>query len=881
MHQVIRNTGRSQAHQSTAICGILAVGLFLGLAIGSPHANAQTPDNGIVVGQPKLYDERSLESLLGAVQNGLIGQNGSGTNYVNANTVASHEGYLQGGSSDTSTLTGNINEVAAVPHPVSSTASASTSSSSTTPPAASTTSTVAPTTTAGSPGSPPIWQTGASSAGIAAPLSIASEDTLQQQVGLSFEATNLALLLQHSVSDRLIFQQGKAIPRELAVLGFQISVEPSNQDKNSVAVADITVTDPNGVSETPQVVMMLPQDKTYNVARVTSDTKSFSLGAFAAPFVGSVGSNNSKGGAYVVYDVDTVALQRPENPGSHSVTFSWEFRPVLGEQAVQPGTRQVYVLLSLPVAAELAPGDESQSSLPFIPKISVSTYWRKLDTKSKTIDTGSQVDRSIYDLDALPIYDMDTYENGLEPIIENVDWHDSGNNSLFVEAEGENFTPPVSIVVDGQSAGAVQECGGRLLSFNSSLTALRYEDPVVIGPYGLPVELDQPELKDNAGANIEPKDIGEGIRINNIQVSRLDENDSLLKLQLVAKKYSAADTSFVPKLPANAQLVISIGSQVYGLNDSPIGEEAGPLLSDNVDFSNPSPVDSNADVYPTFDVQVPDTVLASAQKVTVRYLFAGGDKYKNDYRTDYALPISTFRIDGVSVVSKGATVVLAITGDLPPNITALIDNILFTPTIDSGGAFLNLTAPQSLQNAVPAPISAPAPGLKRAGGLNSATHNHAGKAKSRGAVPAFTDILVPSVPLSTSSGRALARGATPTTGEPSANTPSPSSYSVALLYTTKNVLLDGAENIVLYKPGSPAQLLSLVSILNDIKGVAAAPTASKPIAQQYPSVYFSLGAPPTSAGAAPSNAAPAGPQSPVAGIVNLNTISKSGTAVQP
>jgi len=93
---------------------------------------------------------------------------------------------------------------------------------------------------------------------------------------------------------------------------------------------------------------------------------------------------------------------------------------------------------------------------------------------------------------------------------------------LYIEAEGQNFTsaPTTSIVYSGQNFAAATETGGRLLAFTAPVSAVSFDDPVIIGPYGLPVPLVQPELTDSAGKAIDPGTPGEGIAIESVNVAR-------------------------------------------------------------------------------------------------------------------------------------------------------------------------------------------------------------------------------------------------------------------------------------------------------------------------------------------------------------------------
>lgn len=719
------------------------LGLLIAFAVLAPVAQesfAQGTDNGIVVGQAKLYDERSLESMLNSVRSGL-----GGTNFINPGLVQQNEGLIQGGEMTQSSVSAALGEEQrrtglAAPAPVSppsgsgSGASSSTGGSSTSGSGGGST-LKGPGSPETAPATPPLFSS--NSIGLSAPLAISSEDMLQQQIGLSFEATNLEMLLEHALSDRLIFTKGgdvPAVPRALAVLGFQVTVEPRTEDKYSVAEAEITITSPDGLAR-PEVAMMLPQDKTYNVAKVTSDSHSIGLGAFVQPFVGSLSAGSSRNSAYIVYDVDTVALQRPIGSDQSSVSFAWQFRPVLGERSVQPGTRQVYVLLSLPVTSE-----ES-----YTPAISVKTYWKRLDTKSGTVDD-QQISgqNTTYALDPLSIHKTNDYDDGLRPVINDIESHDAGNGQIYIEARGSNFTNNMSVIIDGQAI-PLHEQGGRLLAFTAPINALSYSNPIIVGAYGLPVDLVQPSLVDASGTVFQSGQVGEGLTIKAVSVVPLDADSSVVKIQLVARN----TVDVPPLLPRNGQLVITIGDQVYGLNDKPVGME-----------------DPDQTPLTTFDVRVPNSVLHAAQKVTVRYLFCG-----DEYRSDYALPGAAFSVDSATVVSKDKqSVVLALQGNFHQSLTAYIYHgssaVEFDPTNPVAGSFLLLQAKSS-------PVSGKGPRALPGG-----------KFHSRGENP-FSEPAIPTA------------------------IPDPS-FNLALL-TVQRGQLQGADYLVLYEKGSPAQLLSLAA----------------------------------------------------------------------
>lgn len=726
-----------------------------------PSAPAQGVDNGIVVGPAKLYDERSLESQLDSIKSGLT------ANYVNPNTVATNEGVPQGGALNSSQIAGGIGYKE-------------------TPSVSDSTDNAAGTTSSGGKGGNfPISESFSGSAiGLQSPLAVSSEDLLQQQVGLSFEATNLQLLLDHALSDRVMFAaDGTPEARQMAILGFEISVEPRQSDEYAVAEADITISDTSGKG-CPEVDMMLPQDKTYNVAKVTNDSSAFNLGAFAAPLGASLAGNSARSSSYIVYDVDTVALQRP-NPDTHSVTFGWQFRPVLGEKAVQPGTRQVYVLLSLPV-------DTAQA---YTPQISVRTYWRKYDTKAKVVEDGT-IDSSgpPQQLTPLPIYPIKQYDNGLQPTVSDVETYDAGNGRILVEATGTNFGDNTSVVAGGQiiskESGLLVK-GGNTLTFITPLSSLAYEDPLIVGQYGtaIPIRLDMAsgQVKYAATPYATPVEIkrnqpGEGISIpaDGVQVVPVDAQDSDLKITLVSLHPDSEGKRVAPMLPSNAQLVVQVGNQTYGMNDHPVGMEVLDAQGKPTDPSQASSI--------VLDAIVANSVLQSAQKVTVRYAFCG-----DDYRADAGLPQPFGDDVAVSVVGENAakkTMTIALTGRFRSGAHARIAGKDYWASLDPTRTYLTM-APASPNNS-----SRPTEMIA------ASTQSYATSASvaARGAVQPYS-FNAPLVPEGT--------------------------YNLALIENVPQGDFSSQSNMVLYEPGDAPCVVSIKQVQNGSgKAIGAAANES-------------------------------------------------------
>ena len=96
--------------------------------------------------------------------------------------------------------------------------------------------------------------------------------------------------------------------------------------------------------------------------------KAQSIGFGAVVQVVNVGftASRSRETMYLVKDTDTVALQGPSTADG-SISFGWQFRPVLGRRVVEPGLRQVFATVALPVPAACG----------FVGQLEVTTRWYK------------------------------------------------------------------------------------------------------------------------------------------------------------------------------------------------------------------------------------------------------------------------------------------------------------------------------------------------------------------------------------------------------------------------------------------------------------------------------------------------------------------------
>ena len=163
-------------------------------------------------------------------------------------------------------------------------------------------------------------------------------DLLSDQVNLTYQILNLRMLLERSLSDRLL-EGGDA--RLQAVLGFNVSIDPPRDAENSAAVVEVTI---KAVDKEPvSLVSLMPQEKTYNAVAMHTRSNAFGGSAVAGMF--TVGySERRRGQVFYLYrDNDTLSFERMITK-EKATTFGWQFRPVLGRKSVSPGLRQMFAI---------------------------------------------------------------------------------------------------------------------------------------------------------------------------------------------------------------------------------------------------------------------------------------------------------------------------------------------------------------------------------------------------------------------------------------------------------------------------------------------------------------------------------------------------------
>jgi hypothetical protein len=336
---------------------------------------------GIIVGQPKVYDDSQLQQMLTATQARL-----STLQVLDQSGIASHLGSVTGASQSVtsfglsvmgptlpqvattnngatnSTVNGNTNTTATGATP-GTTNVANNQTTTTTP--------VTNVTTTSPQVTPPTATAPAPSTSLPSTFGVSGADILDEQMQLTYQIANLRMLLNGSLTDWTIGTTKIVKPR--VTLGFPITIDPDRRAKDATAVVEVEVeradvSDPS--QELPALLTLLPQEKTYNVARITDKSVAISAGVATQAFSVAGSFLHGTKTYYLVKDTDTLATTfQPKD--SKRIGFAWEFRPVLGQRYVRAGIKQTFVQIAFP----------TEWSATTFGKVHIRTYWKYYDRK--------------------------------------------------------------------------------------------------------------------------------------------------------------------------------------------------------------------------------------------------------------------------------------------------------------------------------------------------------------------------------------------------------------------------------------------------------------------------------------------------------------------
>jgi hypothetical protein len=435
-------------------CDLAAI-LFSAILLVSPSLFAQ--DNGISVGQPKVYDNQSLTIMLDELTARL-----HQVQTIDPQALAKALGLTQGSQQQDVTREFNAS-VSLTPKALTDSAAAPSSSASNSSKTSTGNNSSSASNSSSSSALPEL---------LAAPAykpdyGENSIDLLSDQVDLSYQIFNLRMMLERAVSDRLWDNSSAArlvrSPRRQAVVSFNISLDPPAYAHDAAAYVEITLSTAKGPMS---LVASMPQEKTYNATSLSSSSNAF--GGSAVAKIISVSYNQRKRSQtfFLYRDSDTLALERPAAPNSpNSVTFGWVFRPVLGRRSVSPGMRQMFAVIALPESDVLDDKTSEENGSPQL-NVQAKTYWLHYDKNtSTTVSHPGFWDWSAkalpapvsFPLSPIPVLPTNSIDTALNPVIRYVQLLQttSGNSVLLID--GENFFTGTTVSIGDKTFSGPQD----------------------------------------------------------------------------------------------------------------------------------------------------------------------------------------------------------------------------------------------------------------------------------------------------------------------------------------------------------------------------------------------------------------------------------------
>jgi hypothetical protein len=436
-------------------------------------------------------------------------------------------------------------------------------------------------------------------------VGVSSLDLLAEQVQLNSQITVLQLLLQGALSDEYLLKNSKAIAkRQQTTLGFNIALDPPRQFKHAVAEVHVVLVPsvPTEGAEGPSIMNLLPSEKTYNVAKVTSHQNSFGAGAVVEPISFGVSNGKSKDRLYLAKDTDTLALQfplpvrgdeteRPGRPfpqylhdvlksvgefqtidecdwnsgdgsssesafakarldrdisravsnGAQPIAFGWQFRPVLGADYVRGGDRQVFAQLAL----------DAGLNANYRPHIYIETVWREYNPQRQVVGEVYKDSCSLARQSARAVSIL------VPPLVRNVTLTDLGAGQVKLSATGDFFSSSLSVLSSQNTLSSLFFDGNALEAFANARDLLEAGDLRIVGqngqnsPFAIPTKRDP--LKQC------------GITQARLRAAPRPDGNSKVYLELtLGSTFFPTETQDGSPNP-----LVLLGGQVYGLRETP------------------------------------------------------------------------------------------------------------------------------------------------------------------------------------------------------------------------------------------------------------------------------------------------------------------------
>jgi hypothetical protein len=545
-------------------------------------ASAAQVSNGISVGRPKVFDNRTLTLMLESLSNSL--QN---IQFVNRDSLAAAFNFLQGSRSSET-----VSNLSITPLPLPSlhqeSAKTTGNATSTGVPLPDTTSQKTTVDRAAVTPQAPTLDNPPAFSGFNPTFGQNPSDLLNDQVNLTYQIFNLRMILERSLSDRLLDNDQ---PRRQAVLGFNVTIDPPRTANDAVAVVEIRLNLSQNcpTQDCLSLVSLMPQEKTYNSAALS--TKSNSFGGAAVVNMFQVGFSERRRGQifYLYRDNDTLSYERMDEENPNQVVFGWMFRPVLGRRSVSPGLRQLFAIVSLPSDDAMGISQNGPAGKREIePSLaaSITTKWKKYDKETMTSYEERDTNRAGRFRDAfsfgltkpelfgprytntaqyndIAVHSTETYQHGLTPRLSGLSWKLIGDKSVVISAQGDNFFTGTQVLIGDKVYASPAD--GLIIKSNQAFDLATGIDALVngrgsiIGRYGSAVPLLAAVDAQGAG----------GISIVGVSVSPSSAGSRALQIQVVDQQAQYATGQGQPSLSVSqyiAGLQLKWGKPIITVN---------------------------------------------------------------------------------------------------------------------------------------------------------------------------------------------------------------------------------------------------------------------------------------------------------------------------
>jgi hypothetical protein len=331
--------------------------------------------------------------------------------------------------------------------------------------------------------------TGNSEAGLSAgelKPELSAADRLSEMLNLEYQVVTIQSFLERSVTDRLSRKGANGVPRLQGLLGVPISITPPKGTDGHVARVELRVKPCVVDSGKLSVVALMPPQKAYNTLAISKTQNAFG----GAAMLGMVPLGASWFGrrqlAFVYQASDTEAYLLPDQSGA--VRFGWEFRPVLGRKAVAPGMRQMLALLALPRP------DEGED--PYDLCVTWDAQWLRFNESRGTVlpPTPSHSDpQSARALWTVPIDTSLGIQKALTPSVDDVTFSPVGADRFVTAITGKGFFSGTKIVygdlVASDPASGLEITSDTTMRLTGRISHLLTGYPAIQGRYGTSTEI--------------------------------------------------------------------------------------------------------------------------------------------------------------------------------------------------------------------------------------------------------------------------------------------------------------------------------------------------------------------------------------------------------